>query len=278
MNRLIDPILLVLKGVLVGFGAILPGVSGGALCVAFGMYNPIINLLSHPFKALKTDGVRLCFFVLGGLIGFVGLSGIASWLMGMNSNAVTCAFVGFILGTLPDLWRDAGAKGRKGSSIVAMIIGFLALLSLLLLFRHASGIEIAPGFPGYLFCGIMWGLSFVVPGLSSSTLLIFFGLYEPMLAGISSLSMSVLIPLAIGVALCLLLLPRLVNAAFARWHSVLSHALIGIVVASMVMVISIDFSSSVGNAVTCILCIVGGCAISLIVSWACAKIDRPEKA
>ena len=39
MNRLIDPILLVLKGVLVGFGEILPGVSGGALCVAFGMYN-----------------------------------------------------------------------------------------------------------------------------------------------------------------------------------------------------------------------------------------------
>ena len=54
MSRFIDPILLIFKGVLVGFGAILPGVSGGALCAAFGMYNPIINLLSHPFKALKT--------------------------------------------------------------------------------------------------------------------------------------------------------------------------------------------------------------------------------
>ena len=72
MSRFIDPILLIFKGVLVGFGAILPGVSGGALCAAFGMYNPIINLLSHPFKALKTDGVRLFFFVLGGLIGSSG--------------------------------------------------------------------------------------------------------------------------------------------------------------------------------------------------------------
>ena len=53
----------------------------------------------------------------------------------------------------------------------------------------------------------MWGLSFVVPGLSSSTLQIFFGLYQPMLDGISSLSMPVLLPLAAGVALCLLLLP-----------------------------------------------------------------------
>ena len=278
MNRFIDPILLVFKGVLVGFGAILPGVSGGALCAAFGMYNPIINLLSHPFKALKTDGVRLGFFVLGGAIGFIGLSGLASWLMGMNSNAVTCAFVGFILGTLPDLWRDAGARERKGASYVAMAVGFLALTGVLLLFRHAAGIEIAPGVPGYFFCGIMWGLSFVVPGLSSSTLLIFFGLYQPMLDGISTLSMPVLIPLAAGAALCLLLLPRLVNAAFNRWHSVLSHALIGIVAASMVLVIPTDFASSASNALTCAACIVGGCAISLMVSRVCANIGRPEAA
>ena len=276
MSRFIDPILLIFKGVLVGFGAILPGVSGGALCAAFGMYNPIINLLSHPFKALKTDGVRLFFFVLGGLIGFVGLSGLASWLMGMNSNAVTCAFVGFILGTLPDLWRDAGARARKRSSITAMFIGFLALLSVLLMLRHVSGIEIAPGIPGYFFCGIMWGLSFVVPGLSSSTLLIFFGLYQPMLDGISSLSMPVLLPLAAGVALCLLLLPRLVNAAFERWHSVLSHALIGIVVASMVMVIPTDIFRSAENALLCLACIAGGCVISLAVSRLCAQFDVPE--
>ena len=31
-----------LEGIIVGFGAIMPGLSGGTLCVAFGMYLPLI--------------------------------------------------------------------------------------------------------------------------------------------------------------------------------------------------------------------------------------------
>ncbi len=50
-------IVLLFKGALVGFGAIMPGISGGTLCVAFGMYQPIMNLLSHPFKELKKNGL-----------------------------------------------------------------------------------------------------------------------------------------------------------------------------------------------------------------------------
>ena len=38
-------LLLLFKGMLVGFGAILPGVSGGTLCAAFGMYEPVMNLM-----------------------------------------------------------------------------------------------------------------------------------------------------------------------------------------------------------------------------------------
>src|SRR5699024_1341286 len=35
-----------LKGMLIGSGAILPGVSGGALAAIFGLYEPIINFLA----------------------------------------------------------------------------------------------------------------------------------------------------------------------------------------------------------------------------------------
>ena len=52
-NFIIRGILWILQGVLVGFGAILPGVSGGTLCVAFGMYKPLISVLSEPGKNLK---------------------------------------------------------------------------------------------------------------------------------------------------------------------------------------------------------------------------------
>ena len=46
-------LLRVLHGALVGVGAIMPGVSGGVLCVLFGIYQPMMALFSHPFKALK---------------------------------------------------------------------------------------------------------------------------------------------------------------------------------------------------------------------------------
>ncbi len=265
MNRqkLIDYILLILKGIVVGFGAIMPGISGGTLCVAFGMYKPILNVLSHPFKTLKTDGIRLFFFILGGGLGFVGLSGLASMLMAADSFAVTLVFIGFILGTLPDLWNEAGGKKKRTvSSYFFAFCGFLFLSAILLTLRSGGGFVIEAGFGGFFLCGILWGLSFVVPGLSSSTLLIFFGLYQPMLEGISRLSIPVLFPLGIGVLLCILLLPRGVNALFDKYHSQCSHAIIGVVTASMVAVLPTELFASVSNGLFGILYITIGFLVS----------------
>ncbi len=262
-QKLIEYILLILKGIVVGFGAIMPGISGGTLCVAFGMYKPILNVLSHPFKTLKTDGVRLFFFILGGGLGFIGLSGLAGMLMAANSFAVTCAFIGFILGTLPDLWKDAGSgEKRKPSAYISAVLGFGTLLTALLLLRSGGGFYIEPGFGGFFLCGILWGLSFVVPGLSSSTLLIFFGLYQPMLEGISRLSIPVLLPLAIGVGVCLLLLPKGVNALFEKFRSQCSHAILGIVIASMAAVLPVELFESISNIFFGILYVAGGFLVS----------------
>ena len=43
-------LLLCVQGAIVGTGAILPGVSGGVLRVAFGIYEPLMALLAHPKK------------------------------------------------------------------------------------------------------------------------------------------------------------------------------------------------------------------------------------
>ena len=45
----------ILQGALIGLGAVLPGISGGVLCVIFGIYKPVMELLSHPFKNFKTQ-------------------------------------------------------------------------------------------------------------------------------------------------------------------------------------------------------------------------------
>ena len=40
----------VIQGVIIGAGAILPGISGGVLCVAFGIYQPMMAVLAKPLK------------------------------------------------------------------------------------------------------------------------------------------------------------------------------------------------------------------------------------
>ena len=41
-----------LCGAMMGGGAILPGVSGGVLCVVFGYYRPLMEILTHPPRGL----------------------------------------------------------------------------------------------------------------------------------------------------------------------------------------------------------------------------------
>jgi putative membrane protein len=270
--------MLALKGMIVGFGAIMPGISGGTLCVAFGMYQPLIEVFSSPRKHFMKYRVKLGFFLFGVFVGFVGLSGLASWLMKQDSAAVTCAFIGFVIGTLPELWREAGQKGRGRSSYLAMAAGFAAMLGVLLLLKHAQSLQMKPDLWGFLLCGIMWGISFVIPGLSSSALLLFFGLYQPMLDGISRLSPQVLFPLAVGVGICLISLPKVVHAAYQKRHAVISHSVLGIVAATTVMIVP----KFPGNAVYIafyVVCILGGAAASYYIGRVCANLnDAPDPA
>lgn len=69
------------QGALIGLGAVLPGVSGGVLCVVFGVYRPIMELLSHPFSAIKKYYKLLIPLVIGGALGFVVISKLLGFLL-----------------------------------------------------------------------------------------------------------------------------------------------------------------------------------------------------
>lgn len=266
-------LLWIIEGAFVGFGAILPGVSGGALCAVFGMYRPLIETIANWKTGLKKYGFMLAVFVVGVGIGFVGLSGIVEMLLEKNTTLVTCAFVGFIAGTFPQLWRDAGEKGRAKKDVVALVIGFAAMLAVLYLLKSQSSVTIAPNMVGYIFCGVLWGLSFIVPGLSSSSLLLFFGLYQPMLAGIAGFDFAVLIPMGIGMAACVLLLSRAVNWAYQKSYALISHTVMGIIIATAVMILP-AWEATAGGIAAYLVCIVGGAVASYGFTALCEKIDN----
>ncbi len=270
-TRIFQGFLWILEGIIVGFGAIMPGLSGGTLCVSFGMYHPFIAVLSKPRTNLRKYGKMLFLFLVGVMGGFVGLSGLAAWLMEKNSSAVACAFIGFILGTFPELWHDAGEQGRTKCSFFSVLVGFVIMLVLLRMFQVQQAVEVRANVLGYLFCGVLWGLSFIVPGLSSSTLLIFFGLYQPMLDGISRIDIAVLLPLAVGMAACVLLLSRVMNIAFQKWYSLISHAIIGMVAATTLMIFP-AWSQLSGNWMIYLVYILGGAILSYLLTRLCDKL------
>ena len=271
IGTLIDLVILFVQGITVGFGAILPGISGGTLCAVFGMYRPIIEMLSSPREGIKKHWLRAGVFLLGAGAGFVGLSGVAGMLLEQNTPLLTCVFIGFILGTLPSLWSDAGEQGRTRGCYITLAVCFAVMTGLLALLKMAVNVTVEADFWGYLLSGVLWGLSFIVPGLSSSTLLLFFGLYQPMLDGIASLDFGVLIPLGVGMAACVLLLARAIGAAYKRFYPLISHGVIGIVIATTVMVFPTG-ETTASALLWELAAIAGGAAVSFFLSCLCERL------
>ncbi len=237
-------ILRILQGLLIGAGAILPGISGGVLAVIFGIYRPMMESLAHPKTALRRHLPMLIPIFIGWLAGFLGGSGLIFLLFNQSETVATCLFIGLILGTLPSLWRDAGEQGRSRGGYVACALCFLGLSALLLYVQYGALYEMPANFFGFLFCGILWGLSFIVPGMTSSSILMAVGLLTPMVAGITSFDMGVLIPWGIGMAGTVVLFSRLIDHLFKVRYSLFSHAVFGVVLASTLAIVPFSFADT----------------------------------
>jgi putative membrane protein len=270
-NFVVKAILWVVQGFIVGLGAILPGVSGGTLCYAFGIYDQIIEVLSNPFKGAKKHWKMLIFIGIGGVLGFVGFAGITERLLKWNEAVVLCVFVGLIAGTVPELWREAGKEKRSKFSILSLVISFAAISVVFYLFKSVLQLTLAPNLGGWLVCGLLWGLSFIIPGFSSSTLLLFFGIYEQMSHGISHLDFGVLLPLGIAMLATLLLFSKIMKLLFDKYHSIASHAVMGFVLATTLMILP-SFNTGVGNIAVYVICIVCGAVASFGFNALCNKI------
>jgi putative membrane protein len=242
----------VLQGALIGGGAILPGVSGGVLAVVFGIYRPMMAFLSHPFRELKKNLWLFIPVIIGVAVGFWGFAKLMALLFAEDSPYPISLFMGLILGTVPMLIKSAGSQGRKRSDWHALGLTFALLLAFLIIIESVSSLDMPLTPIWSLVSGIIWGFSLVVPGLSSSSILLFMGLYTKIMAAVGNLDFSVIIPLISGIALVAVLCAKLVNLLFERHFSLASHAIVGLVLASTLM--------SVTQGLVCLLLAVLGFA------------------
>ena len=60
-----------IKGIAIGAGAILPGISSGVICVIFGVYEKLLNAVLNFFKNIKENFKLLFPTALGTLVGII---------------------------------------------------------------------------------------------------------------------------------------------------------------------------------------------------------------
>lgn len=266
MNKTYTPAqfaLKILQGALIGLGAVLPGISGGVLCVVFGIYKTVMEFLADPVKKLRTHIPKLIPVGIGGVLGFLGIANLLSFLLNRYPAPSVCVFIGLITGMMPSLFREAGKQGRSKASCVSMICGLIFIFALLIGLKVLS-VSITPNFVWFIFCGFCLALSIIAPGMSFSTLLMPLGLYEPFVSGIGHMDFSVLVPGGIGALATVILFAKAVDKLFDRHYSVAFHTIVGIVIASTIMIIPIDsFAVSVMSCIINIVCIVCGVVAAL---------------
>ena len=268
---LIDWWLRFIKGIFIGSGFILPGVSGGALAAVFGIYERIILFLANLTKNFR-DNIQFFFPVgLGAITGIFLLSFAVSFLLGNYETIILWFFVGCIVGTVPALWREAGKRGRNKKDIVNMVVTFIVFSLFLSFGERLFTTAIEQNTWTWLLAGGLIGLGMIVPGLSPSNFLIYLGMYKAMSDGIKNLNLSVIIPIAIGVVACVLLLSKLVEFILERAYATLFHFILGVVFASTVMIVPVDYQGL--NWLGILACVVLF-ELGILLGWWMSDLER----
>ncbi|MFT3888010.1 MAG: DUF368 domain-containing protein [Arachnia sp.] len=224
------------KGAAVGVGAILPGLSGGVLAVIFKLYDPMIRFLANIRRNFLANVLFFLPVGVGMAIGIVGFSVVVEAAFGQYAAQFTCLFIGFVIGTFPSLYRQAGSRGRSTRDLVVMGVAAAAVFILMYLGGDSAWLQVQPSIPVWFGSGALIGLGVILPGMSPSNFLIYFGLYDKMASGIKNFDPGTIIPLALGVVVCVVLLAKAVEWALKRSYSTMFHVILGMVIGSSVAI------------------------------------------
>lgn len=229
------------KGMFIGSGFILPGVSGGALAAIFGMYERIISFLANMSKNFKENILYFIPVGLGALSGIVLLSFGVSFLLGNYETIILWFFIGSIVGTIPTLWKEAGKQGRTRTEWIILVAAFILGCLILLVGNHFSGGKVPVNYFTWMIAGGLIALGIIVPGLSPSNFIVYMGIYKDMSDGFKSLDIGIILPIFIGMILTVFTFSKLIHRVFQEAYPQMFHFIFGIVLASTVLIIPVNY-------------------------------------
>jgi len=202
-----------IKGLLIGIGAIAPGVSGGALAVIFGVFEKLNDAIANPFSDIQNKMKFLLPLGLGGGLGVLAFSNIMKYLFQYYEVEIKYLFIGFMIGTFPSVLREANKHGFRIKYLIPLISAFTITLLISIVENKAFSIiaETKPTIVELVVYGAIIGFGTIVPGISASFILMYIGVYDFLLEAISKIDLSVILPAGIGVILSVIKFANLIT-------------------------------------------------------------------
>ncbi len=229
-----------------GLANLAPGISGGTMLLAAGVYRSLIEAVSQlcQLKITKQALATVLCIAIPAALTIISLAGAVSDLVLNHRSLAYATFVGLTLGGVPLLRRQlprwtTGAKIGVISGIFAM--GCLAILESMGSFATTSG-WIMAGLAGFL-----GGASMILPGLSGGFVLLLLGQYVVILNAIDGLKnglqlgsaealiapMQILLPFGFGFAAGIALTAFAMRTLLHKHESATTGVLIGLLLGAV---------------------------------------------
>ena len=241
----------VVGGAFMGLANLMPGISGGTMLLAVGLYPQFISGLAEisTFRFRPKVMLMLACVVGAALVVVAGLARLIATLLDQHQWVMYSLFIGLTLGGIPLLWRrlhmfDRVVVSSATFAIVAMVL--LAVFDSEHIGSDAASRDIS--YAALAVAGFAGGAAMILPGLSGAYLLLILGQYRSIVDAIALgtngvrvgewaltlQSLHVLVPVAVGVMVGVVSVSRVVTMLLVKYQRATLGFLLGLLLGAVI--------------------------------------------
>ena len=228
--------IVLIKCILIGICAILPGVSGSVIAVSLGIYDKIIYIIGNK-KILKDNILFLFLTTIGLFVGIIFGSKILLYIFKFKT-ILYYSLTGIILSEVPFLIKKIYIKTNRGISFLPCVFAFCFSIILDLL-NKTNSIGNYSVFK-YFLGGILFAFGKVFPGISSSFFLLCLGIYDKIIILVTNpylllTNFGYYIPFIIGTIIGMIIFFKILSYLLNNYFRTTYSAIVGFVLSSVVV-------------------------------------------
>jgi len=264
----------ILKGIIIGIAKVIPGLSGTVLMISFNLYDKAIEAITCFFDNPKKNFVFLLKLFIGIMIGIVFFSKLVSYFLNNYYLYTISLFIGLIIGGLSVIKKEV--RRNKGNFLL-LVISFLAMMWLS--FSNLTSVYTLKNncidMLVFMLAGFLDAIGTILPGVSSTALLMIIGIYPYYIDILSNLlnvgyifdSLYFLLPFGGGLVLGIVIISLMVNYLFKHYKEKSFAVIFGLSLSTIVTLVIglIPYISSILSFVLVILIMLVGYLITSII-------------